>query len=186
VAWRWAGAGLIDGLVGVGAGALALLPLAAAPGRGGLGLSIAAVLLLLALAGTVLFAHAWLLRPVVRRWLLWAAVDGAELAAHWLLVLGLLLAAGHHAGLLAGATAVTGVGAAVLQSRALVGQVRAPWRWAAWSTAIWVAAAAATLAFELAAPGPLVAVIGGAALGRLVYAALAGPALAAILVPRRP
>jgi hypothetical protein len=183
VAWRWAGAGVLEGLVGLGVGALALFPLAAA-GRGSPGLLVAAAMLLTSLAAAVVFAHAWLLRPVVRRWLRWAAVDGAELVGHWLLVLAVVWAAGYSPGVVAAAGVVTGVAAALLQARALAGQAAAPWRWAAGSGLIWLLAAAAGVAVELLAPGQLAAVVGGAALSRVVHGALAGPLLGLILVRR--
>lgn len=184
VAWRWAGAGVLEGLVGVGAGALALFALAA-PRGGALGPLLAAGLMLLALAMAVVFAQAWLLRPVVRRWAQWAAVGGAELVLHWLVVLGAIAAAGYVPGVVAGAGALTGAAAALLQSRALAGQVAAPWRWAACSGLVWLCAAAAALAVELAAPGRAAAVIGGAALARVAHGVVAGPLLGLILVPRR-
>lgn len=183
VAWRWAGAGVLEGLVGVGVGALALFPLAAA-GRGTPGLLIAAAMLLLSLAAAVVFAHAWLLRAVVRRWLVWAAVDGAELVGHWLLVLGVLWVAGYSPGVVAVAGVLTGAAAALLQTRALAGQVETPWPWAVGSSLIWLLAAAAGVAVELAAPGQLVAIVGGAALSRVVHGLLAGPLLGLVLVSK--
>lgn len=183
VAWRWAGAGVLEGLVGVGAGGLALYALAAP--QGALGPLIAAGMLLAALALSVTFAHGWLLGPVVRRWGRWAVVDGAELALHWLTVLLAVLALGYKPGMVAAAGALTGATAALLQSRMLVGQVAAPWRWAACSLLVCAAAAGAGLAVELAAPGHAAALIGGGAVARVLHGLLAGPILGLLLVPGR-
>lgn len=181
---RWAGACLLDGLLGVGAGALALWPATMAGGPVPLAgaLALAALLAwLLALAGFL--AGCWLLRPLVARWGAWAAVDGAELLAGWLAVTVAVLIAGYAPGMLAVAGLLTGGAAALAQGRVLAAQTTRSTLWAAGSALLWLIAGGVGLAVELALPGAPLGIIAGAGLGRLLHGALAGPLLAWVLAP---
>lgn len=182
-AGRWAGAGLLEGLVGVGAGALALWPRFAGPLPLAGVLAVAALLALL-LALAVFLSGCWLLRPLVRRWGLWAAADGAELLLGWLVVTVLVLAAGYVPGALAAVGLVTGSLAGLVQWRTLAGQTPRAAVWAAVSTLLWLLAGAAGLAVEIALPGSILGVAAGAGLGRLLHGLLAGPILALAIIPR--
>lgn len=182
-ALRWAGACLVEGLVGVGAGALAIWPATfrGAPATAGL-LSIAALLAwLLALA--VFLAGCWLLRPLIGRWALWAAADAAEVLLGWLAVTASVLAVGYVPGALAAAGLLAGGLAALAQGRALAAQTRRAPLWVAGSALLWLLAGGAGLAVELALPLTPLGVIAGAGLGRLLHGALAGPVLAWALAP---
>lgn len=182
---RWAGACLVEGLVGVGAGALALWPASfggAAVALGGL-LTVAALLATL-LALAIYLAGCWLLRPLIDRWGLWAAADAAEVLLSWLVVTASVLAVGYLPGVLALTGLVTGSLAALAQGRALARQTtRAP-IWVAGSAMVWLVAGGAGLAVELALAGMPLGVIAGAGLGRLLHGLLAGPILAWALARR--
>lgn len=183
-AGRWAGACLLDGLVGVGAGALALWPATAAGGPIALAGALAvAALLAWLLALTVFLAGCWLMRPFVARWGAWAAVDGAELLAGWLAVTVAVLAAGYAPGMLAATGFVTGCLAAMAQGRVLAAQTIRSTLWAAGSALVWLVAGGVGFAVELALPGTTLGVIAGAGLGRLLHGALAGPLLTWALMP---
>jgi ribosomal protein L37E len=177
---RWAGACLVEGLVGVGVGALALWPATMRAGPT-LGLLAIAALLAVLLALAVFLAGCWLLRPLIRRWGLWAAADGAELLLGWLAATAAVLAAGYVPGTLAVVGLLTGSLAAFVQGRALAPQTaRAP-LWGAGSALVWLAAGGAGLVVELALAGAPLGVIAGAGLGRLLHGLLAGPILAWVL-----
>lgn len=182
---RWAGAGMIEGLVGVGAGALALWPVSAgARPLPTVGVLMVAALLATLLALMVFRSGCWLMRPLVRRWELWAAADGVEVLAGWLAATGLVLAAGYVPGVLAVTGLITGSLAALAQGRLALARTPRATAWLTGSALIWLVAGGAGLAVELAQHGSLLGVIAGAGLGRMLHAALAGPILAWVVVPR--
>ncbi len=180
---RWAGACLVEGLVGIGVGALALWPATMRAGPAAGLLAIAALLAVL-LALAVFLAGCWLLRPLIGRWGLWAAADGAELLLGWLAVSAAVLVAGYVPGTLAAVGLLTGSLAAIVQGRALAAQTaRARW-WSVGSALLWLVAGGVGFALEFALAGTTLGVLVGAALGRLLHGLLAGPLLAWVLAAR--
>lgn len=186
VTTHWLGGGLLEGLIGVGVGALAVLPLIAGQGRAMLHAMAAALLFLSVLAMTVVFARAWLVRPLIRRWLAWALIDGLEIILNWVVFFAIAATIGYFVGTMAVASLLSGFVATLWQGRILAAQTSNAWKWAVAGLLAWVIAGALATLVEHRLASPVWSIVWSAACGRLIVALLVGPLLGQIFEPRTP
>lgn len=121
------------------------------------------------------------LKETIHHWNSWGLLSGLEIVIGWCAVVGLVALVGLVPGITALASAIVGVGIAVVQARLLRPQVLEPQRWPLYSAGVWVCVSVLQLLIELllrqGEDGPYMSLVLGIAAARLAYGPLAGSVL---------
>jgi len=121
------------------------------------------------------------LKKTIHHWNYWGLLSGLEIVIGWCAVVGLVALVGRVPGITALASAIVGVGIAVVQARLLRPQVLEPQRWPRYSAGVWVCVGGRQMRIELllrqGEDGPSMSLLLGIAAARLAYWPLAGSVL---------